>query len=1047
MSTDLTFTIQPSSAADVDRTSAVILPYPAGTYVRSPYNAYETVSAQSCSTATKGCCASTSLTSLVLDTSVTYNCYALNDPGENDFRVSFNVAQVNNTGLAAQAQPQPAAPWDGSPIGSGSLAASAHVTSPSSSHAFKESWFSGGARWCKPSNQDAVTGPGFWVPSAQFSSYGSTNHPGVTQTSWNSCFTCGQSLNQCTAVAGSPNTTDQFSLYRGNSLATALQPSSDSNCSFLSYAWDNDYSCYAAQVSCTYGPSLSPALYINIHVASSLINLTYTQGYTPPPSIIANPNAYIPLQDQVTYTYVTSLSAVLSFPIQNTDVIQGRLRITALSCCVTPTYGASCSPSGYSYFNTTMQVLVMQPNTTAIFSFQMTQAAVYYGGIGTCNFNTTVNYATGPFIGLAFYFNPAPPPPPPPSPPSPPPHPPPPPIPPPPPVGITPLLNFTTTFTSLQTFDATPSFLTSYIACIATSASVPVGWVHVTVTSQRRRLLGTLVIFNQVTFGENINLNLALNYQTLLLKQNMTTIFASNPSFLSLVGTVVFSSNPSQYDLVREPPPPPPPSPPPPPPRPPPPPPHPPPPLAPPPPPSAPPPPPGFNCGTPNCAGHGTPASGGCSCTCDAGWTTNINQDLAHYVFCGQATSTSGGSATVGTASAPSSGTVSSLESKAKTLLGLEWQYWAAIIGGLGAVLLLLFYCTKNCCPFWSWTKTLVRLAWFVLKCGCKCGWCLLKLMPRSDAPDSIRKEELREAKRKRRKEEDKEKRRQREDLALIKEAEAQKAHEAALAAIDGQPASELIRALKPQDTPSHREEASDGSGAVRKSEGRGLFASLVSSAADKGRKLSMIRGGTARVSAESTVPLTQHSTLSTASTVQALRGQQSAAGSAGDYTFATALNSVVPQPSVELQATRVAQLARELQQRQQQDALYSMASQLSAATQLRSAQTLQYGPYMGQPTQFSMPGAMSALQQASLQTLLAAQGQGMSTGLPMSMGITQQQDTLALMRLMQLSNQGAPDAPMQLQAPAGQLMPGATIQPGIPPTPQTMGGPAAHLP
>ena len=34
----------------------------------------------------------------------------------------------------------------------------------------------------------------------------------------------------------------------GNSLATALQPSSDSNCSFLSYAWDNDYSCYAAQV-------------------------------------------------------------------------------------------------------------------------------------------------------------------------------------------------------------------------------------------------------------------------------------------------------------------------------------------------------------------------------------------------------------------------------------------------------------------------------------------------------------------------------------------------------------------------------------------------------------------------------------------------------------------------------------------------------------------------------------------------------------------------------------------------------------------------------
>ncbi len=74
--------------------------------------------------------------------------------------LQFNVAQVNNTGLAAQAQPQPATPWDTSPIGTSNLAASAHVISPSSSAAFKESWFSGGARWCKPSNQDAVTGPG-----------------------------------------------------------------------------------------------------------------------------------------------------------------------------------------------------------------------------------------------------------------------------------------------------------------------------------------------------------------------------------------------------------------------------------------------------------------------------------------------------------------------------------------------------------------------------------------------------------------------------------------------------------------------------------------------------------------------------------------------------------------------------------------------------------------------------------------------------------------------------------------------------------------------
>ena len=64
------------------------------------------------------------------------------------------------------------------------------------------------------------------------------------------------------------------------------------------------------------------------------------------------------------------------------------------------------------------------------------------------------------------------------------------------------------------------------------------------------------------------------------------------------------------------------------------------------------------------------------------------------------------------------------------------------------------------------------------------------------------------------------------------------------------------------------REDVSGGAGAVRKSEGRGLFAALVSNAANKGKRLSLVRGRTTRVSAESTVPLTQQSTLSTASTV-----------------------------------------------------------------------------------------------------------------------------------------------------------------------------------
>jgi len=68
---------------------------------------------------------------------------------------------------------------------------------------------------------------------------------------------------------------------------------------------------------------LNPALYINVHVAASLLNMSYTLGASPPPAVFANPNAYLFLTDQVTYTTLTGLNRVLSFPIENTDVIQG----------------------------------------------------------------------------------------------------------------------------------------------------------------------------------------------------------------------------------------------------------------------------------------------------------------------------------------------------------------------------------------------------------------------------------------------------------------------------------------------------------------------------------------------------------------------------------------------------------------------------------------------------------------------------------------------------------------------------------------------------
>jgi hypothetical protein len=77
------------------------------------------------------------------------------------------------------------------------------------------------------------------------------------------------------------------------------------------------------QVSCTYGPSLHPALFINIYVPGSLINMTYTMGYSPPPSIIANANAYIVDAQNATYVETSGLNRVFSLPITNTDIIQG----------------------------------------------------------------------------------------------------------------------------------------------------------------------------------------------------------------------------------------------------------------------------------------------------------------------------------------------------------------------------------------------------------------------------------------------------------------------------------------------------------------------------------------------------------------------------------------------------------------------------------------------------------------------------------------------------------------------------------------------------
>lgn len=65
---------------------------------------------------------------------------------------------------------------------------------------------------------------------------------------------------------------------------------------------------------------------VMVNIDVSLLNITYTIGYTPPPSSAADPQKFIPLLSYQAWTF-SSLSGALSFPVLNNDTVQG-----ALSC-------------------------------------------------------------------------------------------------------------------------------------------------------------------------------------------------------------------------------------------------------------------------------------------------------------------------------------------------------------------------------------------------------------------------------------------------------------------------------------------------------------------------------------------------------------------------------------------------------------------------------------------------------------------------------------------------------------------------------------------
>jgi hypothetical protein len=59
-----------------------------------------------------------------------------------------------------------------------------------------------------------------------------------------------------------------------------------------------------------------------LSISTSLLNLTYTLGYTPPPSYMADPQKFIPLLGPQTWPF-NSLTASLGYPVLNNDTLSG----------------------------------------------------------------------------------------------------------------------------------------------------------------------------------------------------------------------------------------------------------------------------------------------------------------------------------------------------------------------------------------------------------------------------------------------------------------------------------------------------------------------------------------------------------------------------------------------------------------------------------------------------------------------------------------------------------------------------------------------------
>lgn len=74
----------------------------------------------------------------------------------------------------------------------------------------------------------------------------------------------------------------------------------------------------------------------------------------------------------------------------------GRVGIQVKKCCVYPFGSYNCDASAVTVSPTSQILTLIQPNTTALYNFNLTLLSLSYGGTLVCNFNYTLNFAARP---------------------------------------------------------------------------------------------------------------------------------------------------------------------------------------------------------------------------------------------------------------------------------------------------------------------------------------------------------------------------------------------------------------------------------------------------------------------------------------------------------------------------------------------------------------------------------------------------------------------------------------------------------------------------